>query len=280
MKFDPQKSFGYPVLRQFSEDYIGRTFEPELRLKRAVDGSALEIHYDLHCSSEYLNSLVRDEKAVFVVRVTCPQTFYEGMHITRIKKDVVVVPKEEIRHLVTLGAYIVAKTVIEDFSLDEFNSEFEGAQFEIGEGDVLACIEERDYYIGREVFENISSIFLLAVQDDLPDGIWTIDYESEKVSIRCNANQEKILNIASQRTTQQPIILASVILPAVIQLLDALITHHSDYCDKRWAQVILGRIQNEQLGHLDTSTDTLRLAQRLCDTPLIGLNEIFSAETA
>jgi hypothetical protein len=280
MKFDPQKSFGYPVLRPLSQDYIGRAFEPELRLKRAADGSALELHYDLHCSSDYLNSLVNTGKAAFVVRVTCPQTFYEGMHVSKIKRDVLVIPKEDIRHLISLGAYIVAIDSIKDFTSDEFNPEFEDAEFQIEEGDVLACIDEREYYIEREVFENISSIFLWADRDDLPDGIWRISYEGEKVAILSNSNQRKVLDISSQRSIHQPVILNAIILPAIILLLEALIQDYDTHNAKRWARVLIGRMQNENLGEINESTDTLYVAQQLCDLPLLSLNNVFSVEAS
>jgi len=280
MKYDVQKSFGYPVLRPSSEDYVGRAFEPELSLKKAKDGGALELHYALHCSSDYLNTLIKEDHACFVVRVTCAKTLYEKMMLTSQKREVLVIPGEDIRHLIEIGAYIVATKKITGFSSDEFNSEFNGVKFEIEEGNVLACVDERQYYVEREVFENISSIFLWHDRPDLPMGKWAIDFDDEKVAIHCNPEQRKLLDIATQRQIHQPAILNAIIFPAVIILLRTLIEENDTYGNKRWGQVIINRMRNENLGELTSSTNILDVAQKLCELPLNLLNSLFQTNVS
>jgi hypothetical protein len=280
MKFDAQKSFGYPVLRPLSADYVNCAFDPELKLKRAKDGSALELHYNLHCSSNYLNSLIENKRACFVLRVTCAQTLYENIELTSQKRNVLVIPKGEIRHLIEVGAYIVATRSINDFSSSEFNSEFNVGNFEIEEGHVLACFDERQYYVEREVFENITSIFMWADRVDLPMGFWAIDFDDEKVAIHCNPEQRKILDIASQRQSHQPVILNAIILPAVVILLKALIEENEIYSNKRWGQIIINRMRNEDLGDLNASINFLEVAQKLCSQPLSMLNDLFRMDVS
>ena len=58
-----------------------------------------------------------------------------------------------------LAPYLIATREITNFVCDKVNPEFGQDSFDFPEGAVLACYHQDPYYVDREVFSNITSIF-------------------------------------------------------------------------------------------------------------------------
>jgi hypothetical protein len=275
MKFDRQKSFGYPVLRPFSNDYVDCTFEPILKVAKSDDGSALNVDYHFLCSANELLALIQSGKADYVLSAVCTETRYDHIVATGDPKGNIKLPKESLRDRLTIRTFIVAKQSITNYKSEFFHPEYGDSKFDLTVGDVLACGVERSYFTEREVFENITSIFTYQVRDDLADGMWGLDYTDDKVSILANQSQLNILRHAEQNSNNVSILVSSIFTPAVMQLLTALI-QDSTLIGYRWAQVLTAKMTNEDLGELNENSDTLEIAQRLSNLPLNELtNNIF-----
>ena len=46
MKYDAQRSFGYPVLRGNLDDYVKGSFQPSISPQRKVSGDAKKMEFD------------------------------------------------------------------------------------------------------------------------------------------------------------------------------------------------------------------------------------------
>ena len=83
MKYQPYKSFGYPVLRPAEKDqienadYVGWNFQVELlsRIPPATIDTVL-IEYDLFQLVPALEKAVQENKAELLLMISCRETFF------------------------------------------------------------------------------------------------------------------------------------------------------------------------------------------------------------
>ena len=81
MRFDPNKTYPYPVLRPGSSDYPHAEFEVELEEPERVRGTtALRIEAEFQLSDQALRNLVARGAAKYVLLVRSPATHHRSVH--------------------------------------------------------------------------------------------------------------------------------------------------------------------------------------------------------
>ena len=68
MKYDAQRSFGYPVLRDNLDDYVKGNFQPSISPDKKVSGDAKNMTFDcfFNVTPVEIKKLIQEKKASFV----------------------------------------------------------------------------------------------------------------------------------------------------------------------------------------------------------------------
>lgn len=272
MKFDRQKAFPYPVLRPESDDYRNVDFQTTVELIVGKDKIKANITYAI--SSNEIIEEIKKGNAEYVSIISCRDTYFRAflpstdLHIED-EFDI-----NELRGEVKIDPYVVVKKEISSFSSPDINPEFGPGPFRLTMGDVLAQDEPQVFYIDRDVFKPVTSVFDLVKKDNLRDGEWTIGFEEDHIQIEVSPNMKEKIDDARNTYKNKTILLNSIYFAAVMQTVQKLKTSPEDFEGKKWAEVIKRQAHNKgcDLDH----QDAYLISQKLMHFPLLRLKELFS----
>jgi hypothetical protein len=268
MKFDKNKAFPYPVLRPYCDDYVDVEFQTTVEFAITKDKISAEITYAL--SSEELLDEINKGNAKYISVVSCRDTYFRSVLSSDDGKISADFDVGSLRGEVRVDPYIVVEKDIPAFKSQDINPEFGEGTFSFSPGDVLAQDETQIFYIDRDLFKPVTSVFELVKNDSLSGGEWRVGFEEDHVQIEVSAQLKDSIDGARNSKPNQVILLNSLYFSAVVQALQKLKDGGADYEERRWAKVILGQLSN--FGWDLASHDAYILAQRLMKYPLTLLD--------
>jgi hypothetical protein len=269
MKFDRYKAFPYPVLRPYSDDYIDIDFQTNVEPQVVENSITFDISYAL--SSPEIEKIVKDGQAEFISIVSCRDTYSRKIIITHEKSVIETFDAKDFRGEVRIDSYIVVKNTVEDFKSPDLNPEFGNGNINFSTGEVMAQDETQVFYIDRDLFKPVTSVFELVIKHDQPHGKWTIGYEEEHIQIELSQSMKESVDNARNSRNNKAILLNSIYFSAVVQAIQKLKDNAEDYKDKKWAKVILMQAHNK--GYDLENQDAYLTGQELMMYPLSILNE-------
>ena len=271
MRYDENKTFPYPVLREGSEDYIDGAFQATIQYSLTEDANKIRVMANFAVSEPSLQRFIKTNKARYAVLVDARETYFRDLIVTakpQIHRDY---GGGRIKGPVTLLPYIVATDNIKKHRSRKFNDEYAGRVFSIVKGDVLALDSQRQFYVGQEVFAHIGTVFELVEEDGLSTGQIALSLEDEKIKIRVNPAQKNLLDTARERREGRSILLAGVYMPTLMQVLNHMAEDTAEFEDLKWYRSIKAKCDMDGI-EIKRGADVLAIAQRLLSNPLIALN--------
>jgi hypothetical protein len=264
MKFDKNKAFPYPVLRPYCDDYVDVEFQTTVEFEVSKEQVIAKISYAV--SSEEILAEIKKGTAKYVTVVSCRDTYFRSVMQSSEKSIDASFDVGTLRGEVRVDPYIVAVKDISEFISPDINEEFGKAFFAFSPGDVLAQDETQVFYIDRDLFKPVTSVFDLVKNDSLSGGEWKVWLEEDHVQIQVSSQMKEAIDSARNDTTKRVVLLNSLYFPAVVHALQRLKENGGDYEDKRWAQVITMQMHN--FGWELSAHEPYVLAQRLMKYPL------------
>lgn len=268
MKFDRNKTFPYPVLRPFSDDYIDVEFQTNVDFTSNDGVVTAEISYRV--SSSELIEQIKIGNAKFVSIVSCRETYFRDVLTSDAKQIVKNFDVGNLRGEVKVDSYIIAVKKIPSFSSPDINPEFGRESFAFTPGDVLAQDETAVFYIDRDLFKPVTSVFDLVKNPEYSEGEWRINLDDDHIQIVVSTAMKESIDNARNSTTMKVILLNSIYFSAAVHAIQRLKEYGSDYEEKKWGRVFYRQIHNNGLDLV--STDAYVLAQKLMKHPLKVLN--------
>ena len=276
MKFDPLKSFGYPVLRPLDPnqspelaDYVKSSFQPSFKISLdSSDPSIFVISYDFTALSlRPLKKLIEEQKATFIIRIECRETFYS---LTKEVGDVgeIKIEGDQLRDWVKLCGYVTAKQKLV-LKSDKINEEFGYTEFEAEKATVLAWAPPTTYSVEKDFYRNIRSIFEYREDSSLNNGQFFVDLDEEYVFIHANSSQIKHLRNAEATKGSQLLVLNSVFYPVVLQMAMKIRDDEEETLQRRWGKIFAAKCAAKGINYNDDPNLT---AQAILGRPLNGLN--------
>ena len=279
MKFDLDKSFGHPVLRTFLEgdvpemmDYPMKSFDPDILIDiDANEPEVLNIKYDVTLRVPVLEQLILEEKASYHFKVECEDTFYSDTFVSSTSVGEFTLSANLLKDKVETCCYIIAMT---DFALksEDFHEDFEGEQFNLTKGTVLAFSRPMEHFISREQFRSVRSIFDFNQNEEVSPGEFRIRTDDAYVTIEVNPELYQKVRRAEQDRTSQTLILNSLYVPVVMHLLGLIISDADVVEDYRWANIIYGKCNALGVDLTDSNQIVIN-AQKLLGMPFSRLAE-------
>jgi hypothetical protein len=272
MKYDPSKSFGYPVLSQDNDDYVKASFQASFSFDLDdEDPSRFKLKYKFDCSVKEIRDLITAEEASYWIKVYCRSTFYTKMHEVGSTGDLLI-DGTLVRDTVDFSGYIIGKKEA-ILTSSKINAEFGYQSFRADNGQILALTPPITYFTEKEFWKPISSIFEYSPNDELKNGEFSVDIELDFVQIYANSSQLNSFTHWDKSPSGRIVLLNTVFFSALCKMIEAINEKPDDYREKKWARVLEAKAAakrfelNERLPFI--------AAQRLLDRPLTKLADAF-----
>ena len=263
--------FPHPVLRPGSDDFTSGELLADIRAAK------LEAHYrveaDLATTCKSLNLMTVADGAVLGLHIECPRTRLRAWWPSvagRVARDL---PASAIDGIVEMCPLILAAAHTGHYALDEFHPDYQGENFRIWPGDILAVGDLHVLEVDAQDMRPPASIFLVSHQA-VPT-MAELDASGEKAVIllgdREHAAYTRLVNARKRRELH-----AVVVAPALVALVAAVQSGGDDALDRRWAKVLSRHMRERNI--LDEGP--FRVAQELLEGPLAdALNHLGSPES-
>lgn len=275
MKFDRQKTFPYPVLRPFSDDYMDVDYQTNTEF--TITGNEITLNCSFLTSSEELQNEIEKGYAKFVSIVSCRDTYFRKVIQTKERSISIELDADSLRGEVLVDSYIVAVKDINGFRSQDINPEFAQEAFFFNAGQILAQDETSAIYIDRELFKPLSSVFELVKNEQLTGGKWKVGVDSDNVQIEVSAEMKESIDNARNSKLSRAVLINSLYFSAVTHAIQML-KDVKDFGDLKWARVMQRQIHNKGID-ID-SNEAYSIAQELMKHPLSVLrSNVFMGES-
>jgi hypothetical protein len=272
MRFDTQKAFPYPVLRPENDDYKESEFQAATVFKMEKDSKKVRLEISYAISSVEIENEIRGGYAEYVSIISCRDTYFRSVLSTGEKKQNIEFDIGLLRGEVRIEPYVVVRKEIPIFSSPDINLEFGAGPFRFSVGDILAQDEAQVFYIDRDYFKPVTSVFDLVKKEGLYGAEWTLAFDQDHVQIEVSPAMKEKIDNARNSQINKAILINSIYFAAVMQAIQKLkdTGQAGEFDSYRWTNVILNQIHNN--GWDIASIDSYLLAERLLKYPLSLLN--------
>jgi len=270
VKYDPGKSFGYPVLTTQSDDYIKSDFQTEIDFDtNPEDPKQFHVDFMFSCSVKEIRDLIKDDAAAYWIKISCRSTFYSTMYEVKAAGELFL-EASDLRDLVAFTGFIIGKKETR-LSSAKINPEFGYSAFPVFNGQVLAQGLPKVYIADKDFWKPISSIFEYRRMDELKDGEYTIDLDADSGVVEIFANETQCQNFKDFEKTKEGniILLNTVFFVAVSKMIETYSENPNDYADKKWARILVAKAASKGINLADPKF--LLATHRILDRPLRSL---------
>ena len=258
------RSFPHPVVGN-EDDVVDAAFQAAVSVHN--DRVNYYINLKVQCSSSTITKLVRKGDAVYVLHVECGHTLYRSA--TEFTEDAheFMIPGENLNSTVEVNVIAQAKKDIPKYRVDKAHPDYGDATFAVSAGDILAVSEgfTFDADINFDMLKSMSSIMQIRERDDPGDAPMEVDLSEEKITIYLSHIDFENYKIIRAHKVLADGLIATIVLPALVEALTTLQGEHKDIEDMRWCRCLKRRIEH---AGMSLEIHPLRLAQDLLELPI------------
>lgn len=259
-----QRSFPHPVVGN-ADDVVDAAFQAAISVYN--DRVNYYICVKVQCSSNTISKLVKKGDAAYVLHVECGNTLYRSAtEFTQDEREFMI-PGEYLNSTVEVNVVAQAKKDIAKYKVDQAHADYGDATFSVSAGDILAVSEgfTFDADINFDTLRSMSSIMQIREHDDPGDLPMEVDLSDEKITIYLSHLDFENYKIIRAHSALSASLIATLVLPALVEALTVLKGDHSDVEDTRWCRCLKRRIEH---AGLSLEAHPLRLAQDLLELPI------------
>lgn len=268
------RQYPHPVLTYYADDVIDSDFQASLISSKTQNTYIFEGQCITSCDG--INQLVEEKKACFAFHFECSTTRYRKIFKSFESDFSFQLPADSIEGKVQVCSFILAAENIEEYSLPEFHSDYEGHTFFINKGDVLAIDAERTFFAEKEYdpLRRVPSIFSVQPNRDENALPFDMDSSGHKIIIKLSVGNFEHYKTISLNQNLQPLLSSLIILPALVSILETIKNagnQEFDLEECRWYRVIRSRVKEFGIDLDNNSTfseSALAIAQRLIGEPI------------
>lgn len=270
MKFDKHKAFPYPVLRPNSDDY--KEVEFQVMVEFSISDKKVTANILFANSCDEIADQIEAGKAAYVCVISCRDTYIQRVIETSARSVSLEFESGKLRGEVRVDPYVVVKEDIVGYTCPHINLEFGPGPFSFQAGDVLAQEETQVFYIDREVFKSITSVFDMVKKDNLTEGLWTINFDDDHIRIEVSPKLKESIDDARNDNKNRVILKNSIYFAAVMQAVQKLQDKEESFEDRKWAKVFSHQAHNRGIDL--ENHDAYLVAQQLMQLPALQLDAL------
>ena len=273
--------YPYPVLSDTTDDYIDSSYTMELQ---AVNGiRELRLTISLKLLNPKIQQMIEDGLAEYVIHIECSYTSYRTVIKTDETTIVKSIPEHKLNGMVTVCAFIVAKTDLPSYYNDHFNEDYGGMGFDLHKGNILAVGGQANIRVTKEVEElsKIPSIFTICRNAEDIDDCMKIDIYGEKIAITLCKRSFSNYKLLAGIPQMLPVLHTMLIIPTLIYTFEKLKAEGTgEFEELRWYKSIERALKKQDLTfdkELLELVPSFVLAQKSLDMPVDRALDALSA---
>lgn len=286
MDIQYNKLFPYPVLSQYSDDYLNCEFESNIVTK--LDGYNLEITATTINTNPEVKKLIDDGLAEHILHIECPQTSYRDA--IKFESDAIktTISSKKINGRITICTFVITKEKITGFSSQFLNKDYSGLFFDFDKSSIIAIAKQYDLNITKEQedFARIPSIFSVIKRSGSTDRSIKVDLGNQKINIILPESQfidyRKLINKNALQTATH----SMLILPALIHVFNEIkVSGIEPFENLNWFKALTKALKKL---NIELDEDTImelvpfKTSQDLIDMPIergfISLSNLYDLE--
>lgn len=272
------KLFPYPVLCCEIDDYKDNRFDVKIDVSRDIHN--IKFSFNVNLNDILLKKMLKNSKVELVFHIECAKTLFRKIYKTNLLKTTINIPECYLNGNIEVCCLILAKEEIFNYSNPNFSEDYESTSFNISKGNILAFYNLPRIEITKDTEElsKVSSIFSILRKDCKDHEGIEVDLNEDKIKIWLSTEEFNKYRECAVSPIFQPILHATLILPALIYALDMIsIQGENEFNELRWFKAIDKILQKSNLilnkDTIDNKT-SYTLAQKLLNLPI---NRAFEA---
>ena len=278
--------YPHPVLQPGGNDYRdGCSFDvvfDEAKQRIEENEIVLDIGYKLECPG--IEKMIDEADAEVCVIAHSPAASYRRMHAIKAGKTTVEirVGKFDVVEKLELRCVVVSACDSPRFELADFNPLFfESTGFKIKKGSILALTDKVTLYLDDTDFEKpVESIFRINRRNEQVAQIQP-DFTSDTGKIEINLCSElyELYNSIEQgyAKTFRRCLTGAVVLPVLVEAIDAFSEDYEFYHEYRWARVVERKLEHLGIDIQQHDESSVELADMLLGSVIGGSLDAFTA---
>lgn len=262
-------SFPYPVLSNFSGDYHNEIFDLEIIKSESFNQLFLLGKFKL--TNEGLKTLIKENKAEYLVHVECGFTSYRHAYTYETNTFKIPIENDQIKGLLEINGFIIAKEDIKDYYDPNLDEMYEDMHFNIDKGNILAVTDRIEAILHEtdDDFKDMTSI--ISIRKSETDEFMKIDNETDKIIVILpKKSYELYANYA--KSAFKEVIITNVIFPALIHVFAQIEQNRREYEENRWYQVLKNILEKSEV-NIETIGDRGEpgyiIVQKLLQNPVL-----------
>lgn len=279
------RSYPYPVLTAYNDDYINSNFSANV--KYSLEGYNIKFEINTELRNPELENLIRIGKAVFVYSVECSYTGYRKCYRSDQTVITFSIKESDLNGQITIFPFVLAATDLINYKNKEFNSDYEGASFNIEEGKYLAVGQPTYVTIKKKDSDILkhSSIFKIIPNEQNIEEM-EVELNDQHIIVRMAQNDYYRSSSMYSNSNIKDILNSAIIVPALFDVLSQLVDNKDDeaslelnygaYAWYKSIKEILKEKFNMEISDLNRE-NCFEMAQKMLKTPIgIALKNLVS----
>lgn len=259
------RSYPHPVLGN-RDDVPNAAFQASLDM--TTDREQVYIAAEIKCSSQTINSLIKNADAEFVIHVECSNTMFRRAYPFSNPSHRISIPIDNLNDAVEVNVFVRAAKVLSAYRIPDAHPDYGSATFEVEKGDVLAVAEGQVFHIESsfDSLSRIGSIMQITVSE-IDDAPMSANFETDKIVIYLSKKDFEDYKLLKSTDGLTGPLTTAIVLPVLVEALHILRDVQRDETDdgRRWVKALTRKI--DVLG-LAKESDSLILAQKILELPV------------
>ena len=258
-----RRAYPHPVVG--NRDDVDAAFQAPIEVSN--DGVAYCLSVQVQTSSKTIKRLISEKRATYVLHVECSNTLYRKTFEFSQDERKFTIAADCLNATVEVNVIARSTAEIPRYRVSGSHSDYGKTTFRIDRGGILAVAESHtfDADIDFDALRYISSIMQIRLNHDPADGPIQVDLSSDKISIGLSRGDFENYKIIRANPGLSSSLQTTIVLPALLEALQALKDGESEDEGLRWHRVLTRRL--ESLG-LDCTANSLDAAQKILELPI------------
>lgn len=273
MKIGSDYLYPYPVLSDFSEDYINSTFNVNYTIREKGFKTKI-IVADFILKDEVIEKMILENKASMILHVECSRTSYRK--VFKLKKNQTIaeitIDDQIMKDKLEMTGIIVINEEMKVYKNNNINPDYYGKNYEIRnleKGNIIAVslTQEVDIPSNNDDFEKVSSVINVGLSKD---ELMSVEMDGDIIIIKLPEKQYNQYYILSG-TEYSSIVMTSTIFPSLIYILDRMSSKENPIDPELiWYQVIEKKLSTKDIlvEDINETYSSVELAQMILEDPL------------
>jgi len=219
MKYSPNKSFGYPVINPYGDDFNDDKFNTEIDLKLLEEKLIVTIENKV---PDFIKRLANEKKIKFFTVLRCPFTAYEEHKEYYESNKTLEFSSTNCCSKIEIDTYIICNEVLtigREISKNNVNKFYEDLDSPYEKNSILGFSKPESYPLTDAMNNLRVSIFDFQPRDDVQKGCFEYDFSGKQIVINCHNDEQEIYRWFQTNTTNKEfyysLLLSTVLVPAL-----------------------------------------------------------------